>query len=294
MGGSRKPDQINPQSSAPPPMTPGTWGLNDQGDPNVCTLQGDTPGSVGVNDYAAPSECYGDPTYDEAEQVTYAAVPPPGDDDWQSVASGNVPVGVGIGSVVRIPVPGSRGLFVEFSPRGRVPAGGSTSTLFIQDATGKRHLRLDYGFNKTNGSVDYHWNQKGTHAQFGITDHTSTGDGGKALYKGARYFKYAGRVLLVVGAALDIYSIVVAKKKMRQVAKVVGGWAGAAGGCKLVGAFGAGLGSAEPGGGTAAGAVAGCIIGGIGGYAGASWVVGEAYDWVEETFFEPVPEIAAP
>ena len=42
------------------------------------------------------------------------------------------------------------------------------------------------------------------------------------------------------------------------------------------------------------GGVAGCIIGGIGGYVGASWVAGEAYDWVEETFFEPVPEIAAP
>jgi hypothetical protein len=294
MGGSRKPGPVNPsQTSAPPASTPGTWGLNDHGDPNVCTLAGDTPGAVGINDYAAPPNFYYDATYDVEKGICYGTLPAPSDDDWQPVVSGVLLVGTGAGSMVRIPVPGSDGLFIEFSPRGHVPASGSTSTLFIQNTKGNRHLRLDFGYNRNAGLVDFHWNQKGTHANFGITDHTSTGSGGKALYKGAKYFKYAGRTLLVLGAAIDIYSIVVAKNRVKQVAKVVGGWAGAAGGCKLVGAGGAGIGSFAPGPGTAIGGVAGCIVGGIGGYLFGSYVAGEAYDLVEETFFEPVPEIPA-
>src|SRR5579875_1366442 len=39
-------------------------------------------------------------------------------------------------------------IFIELSPRGWVPKSGSTSTVFIQDAAGKRVLRLDYGYNK--------------------------------------------------------------------------------------------------------------------------------------------------
>jgi hypothetical protein len=102
-------------------------------------------------------------------------------------------------------------------------------------------------------------------------------------------------LLLIAGAAIDIYSIVVAKKRWRQVAKVVAGWTGAWAGCEGIGALGAAGGTAvEPGVGTAVGGVAGCIIGGIGGYIGASWAAGEVYDWVEETYFEPVPEVPAP
>ncbi len=39
------------------PCTPGSWGLNDQGDPNVFALLGDTPGPVGVGDRAASPLC---------------------------------------------------------------------------------------------------------------------------------------------------------------------------------------------------------------------------------------------
>jgi hypothetical protein len=42
------------------------------------------------------------------------------------------------------------------------------------------------------------------------------------------------------------------------------------------------------------GGIGGCVVGGIGGYFGASWAAGELYDWVEETFFEPLPEVEAP
>jgi hypothetical protein len=225
-----------------------------------------------------------------------AASPTPGPD---LVTGSAVPVGVGAAAVVRIPVPGTNGLFIEFNPRfapgGWKPKGGSTSTLFIQDTTGKRVLRLDYGFNKTTGVADYHWNQKGTFADFGIADHTVAGPTGEALYKGAQYFRYAGRVFLVVGIVMDAYSIVVAKKRWRQVARVVAGWAGADAGCTIGGSWGAGGGTVvEPGGGTAVGGVAGCIVGGIAGYAGAAWAAGHVYDFVEETFFEPIPPVPAP
>lgn len=217
-----------------------------------------------------------------------------GGDLSEDPLSGSVAVGTGMAAVVRIPVPGTGGLFIELTPRGWTPQGGSTSTLFIQDATGRRNLRLDYGYNVRTGTVDYHWNQKGTHGQFGIPDHTPAGSGGRAAYQAARYFRYAGRVLLVLGAAADAYSIVVAEKRMRQVAKVAAGWLGAWGGCKVVGAGGAVGGSFAPGLGTAAGGVAGCIVGGVGGYWGASYAAGELYDWVEETFFTPLPEVAGP
>jgi hypothetical protein len=222
--------------------------------------------------------------------VTPATVPA-----WNEGVSGSsLVVGTGISAVTRIPVPGTNGLFVELKPRGWTPKTGSTSTLFIQDVTGKRHLRLDYGFNVKSGTVDYHWNQKGTFSDFKITDHAPAGTAGEILYSGARYLRYGGRVLLVVGLALDVYSIVVAKKHWRQVARVAAGWAGAWAGCEGVGALGAEGGTlVEPGLGTAVGGLGGCIVGGIAGYAGASWAAGHAYDWVEETFFETLPEVPA-
>ncbi len=184
---------------------------------------------------------------------------------------------------------------MELKPRGHIPASGSTSTLFIQDTTGKRHLRLDFGFNKSTGQVDYHWNQKGTNARFGIENHSSAGPRGSAIHRGARSLRYGGRVLLVAGVALDAYSIVTAEKRVRQTARVVAGWGGAYAGCKIVGTAGAGIGTiVEPGGGTAVGGLAGCVLGSIGGYVGASWAAGEVYDWVEETVYSPLPDASNP
>ncbi|MCS6995509.1 MAG: hypothetical protein NZ533_00885, partial [Casimicrobiaceae bacterium] len=118
-------------------------------------------------------------------------------------ASGAIPYAVGQASIVRIPVPGTNGLAIELRPRGFVPRGGSTSTLFIQDPTGRRHLRLDYGFNVRTNTVDYHWNQKGTFDNLGIRDHAPAGRAGATAYQAARYFRWAGRVLVVAGVAID-------------------------------------------------------------------------------------------
>lgn len=207
---------------------------------------------------------------------------------------GEIPFVLGAGAIVRIPVPGTEGLAIELGPRGWTPKGGSTSTLFIQDALGKRNLRLDYGYNVKTGTVNYHWNQKGTFPNFGIADHTAVGGAGRVAYQSARYFKYAGRTLLVVGLALDVYSVVKADKPLRHAAKVASGWAGAWLGCKVVGAGGAWVGTAvTPGIGTALGGVAGCLVGGFVGYEGASRAAGRLYDWGEAEFAS-LPETAAP
>ncbi len=289
MGGSRIPGPVcteNPvckmddeenQCLAPPPAPRPLQSVENQSETLSCSIS-----SQYVSWEVAQQQAQTSQSNQSAQ-----GYPPP--------VSGTVPVGVGMASVARIPVPGSNGLFIELSPRGWVPKSGSTSTVFIQDAAGKRVLRLDYGYNKGTGTIDYHWNQKGTFSEFGIPDHAPAGSAGEALFKTARYFKYAGRALLVVGLAIDVYSIVVAKKRWRQVARVAAGWAGAWAGCELVGGGGAEGGTvAEPGLGTVIGGLGGCIVGGIAGYAGASWAAGKTYDWVEETFFEPVPEMPAP
>lgn len=207
---------------------------------------------------------------------------------------GSVPVGAGMGSVVRIPVPGTNGLAIEMSPRGWTPRGGASSTLFIQDATGWRHLRLDYGYNTATGRVDFHWNQKGVAQQFGITNHAPAGPGGGAPYHGARHFRHAGRMLLVVGLAADSYSVVVSNRPFRQLAIVTGGWAGAWAGCKLAGAAGAVGGSfVKPGGGNAVGGILGCLVGGASGYWAGKTLMTEAIDLGEEVVQRIVQDISA-
>ncbi len=209
--------------------------------------------------------------------------------------SGGIPYALGQSSVVRIPIPGSRGLCIELRPRGRwIPPTGSTSPLFFQDPAGRRQLRLDYGYNPHTKTIDYHWNQEGTHRQFGITDHTPAGRAGRATYQAAKYFRYAGRVLIVAGMAIDIVSVVRASRPLRRASQVVAGWAGAWIGCKVAGAGGAAIGTVASPIGTAVGGISGCIIGGVGGYTAGATLGGRVSDWAEGTLFTPVPELARP
>ncbi len=208
--------------------------------------------------------------------------------------TGSVPVALGAPSVVRIPLPGSDGLCIEFRPRGWQPRGGSTSTLFLQDASGRRHLRLDHGYNVRTKSIDYHWNQSGTSQQFGLANHAPAGRAGAAAYRAAKAFRHLGRALLVVGAVIDGVSIVQADRPIRRASQVVVAWAAAWAGCKVVGAGGAALGSLASPLGSAAGGVVGCIVGGYAGYESGTVVAGEVFDWAEGTRFTPLPEVAAP
>lgn len=212
--------------------------------------------------------------------------------------SGGVPFTAGLSSLVRIPIPGTNGLCIEFSPRGtrgkEIPKTGSTSTLFFQDPSGKRHLRLDYGYNPRTNKIDYHWNQSGTHSTFHLENHVPAGPTGKTAYSFAKYFRYAGRLVVVVGAVVDAVSIVKADRPLRQSTKVAAGWASAWAGCKMVGAGGAWAGSLALPFGTVVGGVGGCIIGGAGGYFAGSAVAGDVYDWAEGTQFTPLQEAAGP
>ena len=127
-------------------------------------------------------------------------------------------------------------------------------------------MRLDYGYNVKTKTVDYHWNQKGTYDLFKIADHTTVGGGGKALCRTAQGFRYAGRVLLVIGVAMDAVSIVQSDRPLRRATQVVTAWAAAWAGAEGAGAVGAAIGTAvEPGGGTAVLGVVFAIGGGIAG-----------------------------
>lgn len=203
--------------------------------------------------------------------------------------SGAIPYAVGQAAVIRIPIPGTERLAIEFKARGWVPKGGSTSTLFFQDPTGKRHLRLDYGINEKTNMIDYHWNQKGVHSTFGIEDHTPAKNSGKITYQTTKYFRFAGRALLVTGITIDVFSIVQATKPLRRATQVVSAWALAWAGCKVVGAGGAYVGTAGGPIGIAIVGVTGCVVGGVGGYFAGEELAAEVYDWGEDTFFSPLP-----
>ncbi len=110
--------------------------------------------------------------------------------------------------------------------------GGSTTAVFIRNPAdtryGKPGIRLDYGMNRATGRVDYHWNVEGgarARARFPeITNHLPAGRGGAAVYWGARAFRVTGRVFVVAGAAIDIYSIAVADRPFRRAVQMASAW----------------------------------------------------------------------
>jgi hypothetical protein len=190
-------------------------------------------------------------------------------------------------------VPGTDGLCIELRPKGRIPSGDSKSTLFFEDASGDRRLRLDYGYNVRTRTIDYHWNQQRTHADVGAADRSSAGRTGDAAHAAARYFRHAGRVMAIAGVAIELLSVVRASRSIRRASPVVAGWAAAWAGCEVVGAGASGglLGSSP---GSSFRRIPGCVIGGIGGHYGGSAIGGEVYGWAEDTFFVPLPEVDGP
>jgi len=220
--------------------------------------------------------------------------------DEDPTVSGTFPIGAGAGSIVRIPVPGPDNLVISLSTNDPAWKGRSSSSIFIQDPTGKKFVRLDFGKNKNfNDAVNYHWNQqKGLAARFGVTNHQPVGAAGKFLDKSARAYKVAGRTFLVLGVAIDGYSIYQASKPMQRATEVVTAWAGAWLGCKVVGAGGAAgggaLGTAVPVIGNAVGAAGGgligCIVGGVGGYIAGEKVGRVVYQWADDTKFTLVQQ----
>jgi hypothetical protein len=165
--------------------------------------------------------------------------------------------------------------------------------LFFQDQSGKRHLRLDYGYNKQTKTINYHWNQSGTNKIFGIQDHTPAGRAGAKIYHAAKYFKYAGRTFVILGVGLDVISVVRSSTPLRKASEVASAWALAWVGCKVAGPGGAAIGSLASPVGTAVGGVGACIVGGYIGYRAGVKIGSVVYDWGDGKF-HPVPQLATP
>lgn len=274
MGGSRKP--------GPECVSLLFWPF-DTG--TLCLQQSPIPGPVGIDKQPGTH----DPRSIQDEMIAKMIAE---DEPW----SGSVPASLGLPSIVGIPIPGSRGLAIELIPRNY--PGVSTSTLFFQDITGKRHLRLDYGPNVKTKRFEWHWNKKNSIADtFGSGwDHKPATSAERAVGRSAKYFKYGGRVLLVIAAVSDIYSIVTSSNPLRRTVQVVSAWAAMDGGCLAVGAGGAALGTAiAPGIGTAIGGFIGCMAGGFIGYKLGETTSGYLYDWAEDTVFTKLkPETKPP
>ncbi|WP_446403492.1 hypothetical protein [Coleofasciculus sp. C1-SOL-03] len=123
---------------------------------------------------------------------------------------------------------------------------------------------MDYGPNvKTGGSTNWHWNQTGAGKTFGIADHTVASPRAANFGRAMKYAKPLGRGALAVGAGMDAYSLGTEINQSVQTgdwdntvvegSRIAGGWAGAYGGAKALGAAGAGIGTLiAPGIGTAA------------------------------------------
>lgn len=164
----------------------------------------------------------------------------------------------------------------------------------LPPANNWKGLRLDHGPNvTTGGSTNWHWNQSGASNTFGIADHTVASPRAANFGRAMKYAKPLGRGALAVGAGMDAYSLGTEINQSVQTgdwdntvvegSRIAGGWAGAYGGAKALGAAGAGIGTLiAPGIGTAVGGAIGGLAGGALGYFGGSalgsWLGGQATD----------------
>ena len=138
-------------------------------------------------------------------------------------------------------------------------------------------LRLDHGPNPTiGGASNWHWNHKGA-GGFNIPDHTAATRFESGVGRTLQIAKPLGRAAVVVGAALDGFSLAKEVRASRQSgdwsntaqegARIAGGWTGAVVGAKAAGSVGAAIGTfIAPGIGTVVGGAVGGLIGGAVGY----------------------------
>ena len=200
-------------------------------------------------------------------------------------SEGSIPLAAGIGGAMQIPIWGSSGYAIRLRP---YYPGTTSSFLFIQGPRRNRFLRLDYGHNIASGSIDYHWNQRGSSAQFGgTTNHmTIPRSQGHVAWVTARTLRVAGRPLILVAAALDAISIVRASDPLRRATEVAAGWAGAAAGCRVAGGVAGRVGMLSGNPLVAAGAgIGGCLVGAFVGYWAAERAASAVYGWVQGTRF---------
>jgi RHS repeat-associated protein len=119
---------------------------------------------------------------------------------------------------------------------------------------------------------------------------TDTSEGGGFLAGASTAFKWAGRGLMVLGIAADIYDVATApdgqkvQTAVRDTSSLAGALAGGEVGAEAGAGIGAAIGSVVPGLGTAAGAAVGGIIGGIGGAIAGSSIGSDIGDAIDSLF----------
>ena len=151
-------------------------------------------------------------------------------------------------------------------------------------------LRLDHGPNPTiGGASNWHWNHRGA-GGFGIPDHTAATRFESGVGRTLQAAKPLGRAAVVVGAALDGFSLAKEVQTSRKTgdwsntaqegARIAGGWTGAVVGAKAAGSAGAAIGTLiAPGIGTVVGGAVGGLIGGAVGYMAGSSVGSTIAGW---------------
>ena len=213
----------------------------------------------------------------------------------------HAPLAAGVFQDLRYPVPnnfraadGSPSKFdLTFRDRSGFP--NPTSHAYLNRTTPApgnswKGLRLDHGPNPTiGGASNWHWNHKGA-GGFGIPDHTAATRFESGVGRTLQAAKPLGRAAVVVGAALDGFSLtkeVQASRKTgdwsntaQEGARIAGGWTGAVVGAKAAGSAGAAIGTLiAPGIGTVVGGAVGGLIGGAVGYIAGSSVGSTIAGW---------------
>ena len=213
----------------------------------------------------------------------------------------HAPLAAGVFQDLRYPVPnnfraadGSPSKFdLTFRDRSGFP--NPTSHAYLNRTTPApgnswKGLRLDHGPHPTiGGASNWHWNHKGA-GGFGIPDHTAATRFESGVGRTRQAAKPLGRAAVVVGAALDGFSLakeVQASRKTgdwsntaQEGARIAGGWTGAVVGAKAAGSAGAAIGTLiAPGIGTVVGGAVGGLIGGAVGYIAGSSVGSTMAGW---------------
>jgi hypothetical protein len=171
------------------------------------------------------------------------------------------------------------------------PTGYAYLNRVTPPANNWKGLRLDYGPNvKTNNATNWHWNQKGANATFGIADHSLASPTATNFGKTMQLARPLGRAAVGVGAVMDGISLAGEVNESLETgnwdntaiegSRIAGGWGGAALGAKGGGTLGAAIGTAiAPGLGTAIGGAVGGFAGGIAGYFGGSEIGESVSEW---------------
>ena len=213
----------------------------------------------------------------------------------------HAPLAAGVFQDLRYPVPntfrgadGSPNKFdLTFRDRSGFP--NPTSHAYLNRTTPApgnswKGLRLDHGPNPTiGGASNWHWNHKGA-GGFGIPDHTAATRFESGVGRTLQAAKPLGRAAVVVGAALDGFSLAKEVQTSRKTgdwsntaqegARIAGGWTGAVVGAKAAGSAGAAIGTLiAPGIGTVVGGAVGGLIGGAVGYIAGSSVGSTIAGW---------------